>query len=99
MSEHYREMDRAKRSDVLKKLVSQASFLRMVVPRRPGDGSITGARFVFRDGGIVEDSSISDGIRVASSVMDLNDARVKHHQLLKRQHYGREPPAYDPRSF
>lgn len=63
MSEHYREMDRAKRSDVLKKLVSQASFLRMVVPRRPGDGSITGARFVFRDGGIVEDSSISDGIR------------------------------------
>ena len=34
--------------------------------------------------------------RVADGKISMEDARHKHHQLLKRQHFGREPPPIRP---
>lgn len=91
--------DDGKRADLLKDLVSRVSWLRVITPNRPGDGNLTGSRFVVRDGKVVEGSGDSFGIRVASSQCDMNEFRVKHEQLMRRQHYGHTPPAYDPSTF
>lgn len=37
--------------------------------------------------------------RVADGTISMEEARQRHHQLLKRQHFGREPPPYNPSSF
>lgn len=91
--------DEAKRSALLKDLVARVSFLRVVTPRRPGDGNVTGTKYVIRDGELVEGEGDSFGLRVASSQISMNDYRVRHEQLLKRQHFGRSAPAYDPSTF
>lgn len=92
-------LEDAKRADLLKQLVSRVSWLRVITPNRPGDGNLTGSTFVVRDGKVVEGGGDSFGVRVASSQCDMNEFRVKHEQLMRRQHYGNAPPAYDPRSF
>ena len=37
--------------------------------------------------------------RVADGVLDMEEARTRHQQLLQRQHFGRPPPTYNPSSF
>lgn len=54
LSELRASSDEAKHSDALKELVAKTSFLRVMAPRRPGDHSITAARFIWRDGEIIE---------------------------------------------
>lgn len=63
MEAHRREADGGKQAELLKEVVSKISFLRVIVPRRPGDGSITGARYVYRDGELVEGAPATDGTR------------------------------------
>lgn len=37
--------------------------------------------------------------RVADGTLSMEEARQRHRQLLQRQHFGREPPRYDPSKF
>lgn len=74
-------------------LATRISFLRSITPRRPGERlHPLNQKFVARDGQVEEGVGDSKGQRVASSVLSWEDARKKHHQLLKRQYFGREPP-------
>ena len=68
---------------------------RTVTPRRPGDaGERNVGKFVLRDGELVKvDAAEGKGVRAANGYpASLEEAKAMHHRLLKRQHYGREPP-------
>ncbi|BDA43734.1 hypothetical protein COCOBI_04-7490 [Coccomyxa sp. Obi] len=87
------ETDPLKASDMLKDLVARVSFLRMATPktyrdRRTRHGAET---YVLRDGQLVEGRGVADS-RVADGTISMEEAMTRHKQLLKRQHFGREPP-------
>ena len=52
--------------------------------------------FVLRDGELVPGSGESAGTRVATGILDMNEARARHNALLKRQHFGRMPGSMEP---
>lgn len=37
--------------------------------------------------------------RVADGKVSMNEAHEMHAKLLRRQHFGRDPPSYDPSQF
>lgn len=55
--------DAAAESEALKELVAKVSFLRIMVPRRAGDKSITAATYIVRDGKLVEGEAERPGLR------------------------------------
>ena len=76
-------------------------YLRIVTPKRPGDvGDIDEAStvYVVRDGRL-EASSGRRERRVADGRISMSEARERHETLLRRQHFGRKPPSYDPSKF
>ncbi|KFM23227.1 hypothetical protein F751_3418 [Auxenochlorella protothecoides] len=91
--------DGGDQAEALKELVAKISFLRIMAPRLPQDRSITAAKFIFRDGEVVEGEAETPGLRVASSQCSMPEFRQKHAELLKRQYFGQEPPPYDPSTF
>ncbi|CAK0779791.1 hypothetical protein CVIRNUC_004853 [Coccomyxa viridis] len=98
MRSNQSEVDPVKQTDLLKELVAKVSFLRMTTPktyrdRRTRHGSVT---LVMRDGALVEGQGTSES-RVADGTMSMEEARTRNKQLLKRQHFGRDPP--DVRKF
>ncbi|KAL4431057.1 hypothetical protein ABPG75_006313 [Micractinium tetrahymenae] len=98
--QHAGEADEARQQDLFKQLAAKISFLRVVTPRRPGEVSSIGAgHYVLRDGRLVEGTGATAGARVADGTISMEEARQRHHQLLKRQFFGREPPKYNPASF
>lgn len=100
MRQHAGEADLGRQSDLFKQLAAKISFLRMVTPKRPGETSSIGAgHFVLRDGELVPGVGRSAGTRVADGKMSMSEAYERHEQLLRRQHFGRAPPKYDPSSF
>lgn len=100
MRQHAGEADGARQLDLFKQLAAKISFLRVVTPRKPGEVSAIGTgHYVLRDGKLVEGSGATAGKRVADGTISMEEARQRHHQLLKRQHFGREPPRYNPSSF
>ena len=66
------------------------------LPRRPGDRARGSGIFVLRDGELVPGSGESAGTRVATGILDMNEARARHNALLKRQHFGRMPGSMEP---
>jgi len=69
-------------------MVSRIAFLRMTLPKRPGDKYGSG-RFVVRDGELVAGAPEDfQGRRAADGTMDMECAVRKHKQLLKRQYFG-----------
>ena len=66
------------------------------LPRRPGDRARGSGTFVLRDGELVAGSGESAGVRVATGILDMNEARARHNALIKRQHFGRMPGSTEP---
>lgn len=82
------------------KLDDKLRYLRIVTPKRPGDASVGEAStvYVVRDGRL-EASSGRRERRVADGRINMAEAHERHEKLLRRQHFGRKPPAYDPSTF
>lgn len=55
--------DGGDQAEALKELVAKISFLRIMAPRLPQDRSITAAKFIFRDGEVVEGEAETPGLR------------------------------------
>lgn len=92
---HAGEEDGMRREELLRDLLVKEAFLKTVTPRRPGDaGERNVGKFVLRDGELVKvDAAEGKGVRAANGYpASLEEAKAMHHRLLKRQHYGREPP-------
>ena len=51
---------------------------------------------MLRDGELVQGAGQSAGTRVATGILDMNEARARHNALLKRQHFGRMPTTKEP---
>ena len=47
---------------------------------------------MIRDGELVNAKGESKGARVADGTISMAEAHDYHNRLLKRQHFGREPP-------
>ncbi|PRW58567.1 LYR motif-containing [Chlorella sorokiniana] len=100
MRQHAAEPAEDRQQELFKQLVAKVSFLRVVTPRLPGEVSSIGTgHYVMRDGKLVEGAGRSAGARVADGTISMDEARQRHQQLLQRQHFGREPPPYNPASF
>lgn len=88
------ETDEERIVELRRQLDTRIAFLRSVTPRRPGER--TQARegtFVACRGEVVEGQAEQEtGRRASTGVLSWEDAKKKHHQLLKRQHFGRKPP-------
>mmetsp|Transcript_4107 Transcript_4107/g.12902 ORF Transcript_4107/g.12902 Transcript_4107/m.12902 type:complete len:216 (+) Transcript_4107:1588-2235(+) len=84
------EADEAKSLDQLKELAGRISFLRMTVPRRPGDASRGSGHFVLREGELVEGRGVADS-RVADGIMDWATAHQVHKRQMKRFCFGKNP--------
>jgi hypothetical protein len=64
--------------------------------RRPGDRRRGSGTFVVRNGEVVEAAGEQAGTRVASSKLDMADAKAYHAKLLQRQYFGRMPSRLEP---
>ncbi len=83
------------------KLDDKLRYLRIVTPKRPGDtDDIDEASrvYVLRDGELEQRQGRREK-RVADGAMSMSEARERHDRLLRRQHFGRAPPSYDPGTF
>jgi len=83
------------------KLDDKLRYLRIVTPKRPGDtDDIDEASrvYVLRDGELEQRQGRREK-RVADGTMSMSEARERHDRLLRRQHFGRAPPSYDPGTF
>ncbi|KAK9814462.1 hypothetical protein WJX72_006315 [[Myrmecia] bisecta] len=86
------ETDLGQASEQLKELVAKISFLRISTPRQPGDRrSCLGGTFVLRGGELVPGEAVRAS-RVADGTISMEEARQRHQTLLRRQHFGRDPP-------
>eukprot|EP00873_Tetraselmis_striata_P021005 jgi/Tetstr1/441269/TSEL_029520.t1 len=81
--------------EALRRMVGRISFLKMTTPRRGPSwrDSVSYGTYVVRGGDVVESQGQSKGSRVADGKISMEEARSYHNRLLKRQHFGREPPS------
>eukprot|EP00803_Ostreobium_quekettii_P001059 evm.model.scf_2300.2 EVM.evm.TU.scf_2300.2 scf_2300:10002-12780(+) len=89
---HAGERDAIRSSELLKRMVSKISFLRMTTPRVAGDRGRVSGVFVMRDGELVEGDGEGKGSRVADGRISMSEAWDYHNRLLRRQYFGRDPP-------
>ena len=83
------------------KLDDKLRYLRIVTPKRPGDTDDVDEAsrvYVLRDGELEQRQGRREK-RVADGTMSMSEARERHDRLLRRQHFGRAPPSYDPGTF
>lgn len=97
IAEHAAEPDTPRRHELLKELVAKVSFLRTTTPRRlHRRPAATGGVYVLRGGELVRGRGESQGARVATGILDMQEAREMHHRLHRRQHFGRDPGPVEP---
>lgn len=83
------------------KIDDKLRYLRIVTPKRPGDTDDVDEAsrvYVLRDGELEQRQGRREK-RVADGTMSMSEARERHDRLLRRQHFGRAPPSYDPGTF
>lgn len=83
------------------KLDDKLRYLRIVTPKKPGDiDNIEEASkvYVLRDGQLEQRRGHRER-RVADGKISMAEAHERHQALLRRQHFGRKPPTYDPSTF
>ncbi len=83
------------------KLDDKLRYLRIVTPKKLGDvDNIDEASrvYVLRDGKLEQRQGRRE-TRVADGRISMSEARARHDTLLRRQHFGRAPPSYDPGTF
>ena len=89
-------------ADLLRtKLDDKLRYLRIVTPKKPGDVDDTAEAskvYVLRDGKLEERRGRREK-RVADGTISMSEAHERHQSLLRRQHFGRTPPRYDPSTF
>ncbi|KAK9865316.1 hypothetical protein WJX84_004707 [Apatococcus fuscideae] len=84
------EADPVKASDMLRDLVKQSSFLKTITPKYTARQGSSAGIFVLRDGELVEGRAIKES-RVSDGSLDLNEARARQKELVRRQHFGNLP--------
>lgn len=86
---------------LLEKMDDQIRYLKIITPKSQDEERIMveSTVFVVRDGKVVEGSGQRGPSRVADGKISMSEAYEKHHSLMRRQYFGREPPKYDPGSF
>lgn len=86
---------------LLEKMDDQIRYLKIITPKCQDEERILveSTVYVVRDGKVVEGTGQRGPSRVADGKISMSEAYEKHHSLLKRQYFGREPPKYDPGSF
>ena len=81
--------------DAVKRLLAAVAGLRATTSRRPGERRLGRAGvYVVRGGELVEGPSASAntaGGRAVGGGMTVDEAYRRHRQLVRRQHFGREP--------
>ncbi|KAL0023067.1 hypothetical protein WJX79_008067 [Trebouxia sp. C0005] len=93
------ETDSLKITDLHKQLIAKISFLRMTTTRRPGERARQASgTFVLRGADLVEAESAPEQRAIGNQV-NMSDFKQRHHTLLKRQHFGRQPPASHGKLF
>ncbi|KAK9839159.1 hypothetical protein WJX74_010743 [Apatococcus lobatus] len=84
------EGDPVKASDMLRDLVKQSSFLKTITPKYTARQGSSAGIFVLRDGELVEGRAVKES-RVSDGSLDLNEARARQKELVRRQHFGNLP--------
>mmetsp|Transcript_35135 Transcript_35135/g.62635 ORF Transcript_35135/g.62635 Transcript_35135/m.62635 type:complete len:143 (-) Transcript_35135:202-630(-) len=80
--------------DALRKMIARISFLKMTTSKRVPSwrDSVSYGTYVVRDGDVIQARGQGRGSRVADGKISMEEAWSYHNRLLKRQHFGREPP-------
>lgn len=87
-------------SDRLREMEAEIAFLRIRLPRSltlPSKGGV----FVVRDGRLQQrDPADAPAASTSYQPIDMGAAMVKHRELIKRHHFGRDPgPNWRPSEF